>query len=49
MNTEISIKSKSRTEFINITAKVQNAVDKSGIRDGVCYIFTSYIYISLSL
>lgn len=42
MNTEISIKSKSRTEFINITNEVQNAVSKSGIKDGVCYIFVPH-------
>ena len=42
MNTEISIKSRSRNEFINITSEVQNAVDKSGIKDGVCYIFVPH-------
>ncbi|HAG51216.1 MAG: hypothetical protein A2X87_01915 [Deltaproteobacteria bacterium GWC2_42_51] len=39
MNTEISVKTKSRNEFINITQEVQNVVNKSGIKDGVCYIF----------
>ena len=42
MNTEISIKSRSRNEFINITSEVQNAVDKSGIKDGVCYVFVPH-------
>ena len=36
MNTEISIKSKYRTEFINITNEVQNVVNSSGVKDGVC-------------
>ena len=39
MNTEISVKSRNRNEFINITQEVQNVVNKSGIKDGVCYIF----------
>ena len=39
MSLEISVKTKSRNEFINITSEVQNAVDKSGIKDGVCHIF----------
>ena len=42
MNTEISVKSRSRNEFINITSEVQNAVDKSGIKDGVCHIFVPH-------
>jgi secondary thiamine-phosphate synthase enzyme len=42
MSMEISIKSKGRTEFIDITAEVQNAVNKSGIKDGVCYIFVPH-------
>lgn len=42
MNTEISVKSRNRNEFINITAEVQNAVDKSGIKEGVCYIFVPH-------
>lgn len=39
MSIEISIKSRSRTEFINITNEVQNAVNKSGVKNGVCYLF----------
>ena len=42
MNTEISVKTKSRNEFINITQEVQNVVNKSGIKDGVCYIFVPH-------
>lgn len=42
MNTEISIKSKYRTEFINITNEVQNVVNSSGVKDGVCYIFVPH-------
>lgn len=42
MNTEISIKTKYRTEFINITNEVQNVVNSSGVKDGVCYIFVPH-------
>ena len=42
MSMEISIKSKSRTEFINITNEVQNAVNRSGVKEGVCYIFVPH-------
>jgi len=42
MNTEISVKSRNRNEFINITQEVQNVVNKSGIKDGVCHIFVPH-------
>ncbi len=42
MNLELSVKSKDRTEFINITGEIQNAVSKSGIREGICYIFVPH-------
>src|SRR3989338_56499 len=42
MSIEISVKSKDRTEFINITGEIQNAVSKSGIREGICYIFVPH-------
>ena len=42
MNTEISVKSRSRNEFINITQEIQNAVNKSGIKEGVCNIFVPH-------
>jgi secondary thiamine-phosphate synthase enzyme len=42
MNTEISIKSKTRREFINITGEVQKTVDKSGIKEGICYMFVPH-------
>ncbi len=42
MSIELSIKSRNRSEFIDITAEVQNAVNKSGVKDGVCYIFVPH-------
>lgn len=42
VSTEISVKSRNRNEFINITGEIQNAVSKSGIKDGACYIFVPH-------
>jgi len=38
----LEIKSRSRTEFINITAEVQEVVRTAGIRSGVCYLFVMH-------
>jgi secondary thiamine-phosphate synthase enzyme len=38
----INISSRSRDEFIDITADVARIVKQSGIRDGVCYIFVPH-------
>ena len=35
----LEIKSRSRTEFINITAELQQMVEISGIRSGLCHLF----------
>jgi secondary thiamine-phosphate synthase enzyme len=35
---QLEIKSRSRTEFINITAEVQEVVKTAGIRSGICYL-----------
>jgi secondary thiamine-phosphate synthase enzyme len=36
---EISIRSGERTEFIKLDAQVKNAIEESGVKDGVCYIY----------
>jgi len=38
----ISIKTASRTEFVNITANVQKAVSESGMKNGICYIYVPH-------
>ena len=38
----ISIKTGSRTEFVNITSEVRKAVQESGIKDGVCYVYVPH-------
>ncbi|MEW6715391.1 MAG: secondary thiamine-phosphate synthase enzyme YjbQ [Nitrospirota bacterium] len=38
----ISIKTASRTEFVNITSSVQKAVTESGIKSGICYVYVPH-------
>lgn len=38
----ISIKTASRTEFVNITPSVQKAVSESGIKSGICYVYVPH-------
>ncbi|OGP86720.1 MAG: hypothetical protein A2156_04450 [Deltaproteobacteria bacterium RBG_16_48_10] len=33
------VKTSAKTDFIDITQSVQEAIQKSGVRDGVCFIF----------
>jgi len=35
----IGIKTKTRTEFVDITSEVQKVVEESGIKSGICYIY----------
>lgn len=39
---EMGIRTSGRTDFLNITSKVQEAVDKSGVRDGICLVFVPH-------
>jgi len=39
---EIKLSSRSRSELIDISGKVQEAVDKSGVSDGVCLVFVPH-------
>ena len=38
----INVKSKQRTEFIDITGLVEEALKKEGMKDGVCYVFVPH-------
>ncbi len=35
----INVRTKTRTEFVDITPKIQELVDEEGIKDGICYIY----------
>jgi secondary thiamine-phosphate synthase enzyme len=39
---EISIKTSEHTQMIDITAQVAEAVRESGVRDGVCIVFSNH-------
>ncbi|MEJ2683323.1 MAG: secondary thiamine-phosphate synthase enzyme YjbQ [Candidatus Sulfobium sp.] len=38
----INVKSRARTEFIDITEKVQEAVKEAGIMSGVCHLYVPH-------
>ncbi len=38
----LSISTGSKTEFVDITSQVQDAVTAAGIDDGVCYVFVPH-------
>jgi secondary thiamine-phosphate synthase enzyme len=42
MKQTISVNSRSRTELIDITGQVQEAVKKSGLKDGICHLFVPH-------
>ena len=39
---DIAVKTRSRTEMVDITAEVQTAIRKAGIRDGLCMVFVPH-------
>lgn len=46
---KIKIKTNSRVELVDITEKIQGAVAKSGIKDGVCHIFCPHTTAGLTI
>jgi secondary thiamine-phosphate synthase enzyme len=38
----INVKSRSRTEFIDVTEKIQEVLKETGIENGVCYLFVPH-------
>lgn len=46
---EIPIKSRSRTEFIDITDHVQNAVSELHVKNGVCYLYIPHTTAALTI
>ncbi len=39
----LEIKTEKRKEIVNITSKVQDTIDKSGIKDGICLVNSMHI------
>ena len=46
---KISVSSKSREEFIDITGQVQQVVKKSGARDGLCVVYVPHTTAGLTV
>lgn len=42
MTKVISIATRSRTEFIDVTSRVEEVVKKSGVENGICFIFSPH-------
>ncbi len=38
----LKVKSTRRTQLLNVTAQVRQAVEKSGVRSGVCYVYVPH-------
>lgn len=38
----ISIRTRARTQMLNITSDVQHALDQTGVQSGVCYVFVPH-------
>jgi secondary thiamine-phosphate synthase enzyme len=38
----INVKTRSRTEFVNITSDVQKIVKESGVKSGICYVYVPH-------
>ncbi|MCP4404313.1 MAG: YjbQ family protein [bacterium] len=45
----IEVNTRSRTEFIDITSKVRQVVQQSGIRSGMCYLFVPHTTASVTI
>ena len=45
----LSVKTRSRTEFVDITAQVAKAVRDSGVNEGVCHIFVPHTTAGITL
>ena len=39
---QVSVRTRSRTEFVDITARVQRVVEESGVPDGICTVFAPH-------
>lgn len=38
----ITVKSRTRVEFIDITPEIQKLVDEEGVKNGICYLFVPH-------
>ena len=47
--TELSIKTNTHTEMIDITARIQQVVDESGVREGICVAFVPHTTAAITI
>ncbi len=45
----ITVRSKARTEFIDITAEIQKIIDEAGIKNGICYLFVPHTTAAITI
>lgn len=45
----INVKSRQRSEFIDVTEDVQNAVKDAGVKSGICYIFVPHTTAAITI
>ncbi|HDK82438.1 MAG TPA: YjbQ family protein, partial [Nitrospirae bacterium] len=38
----LNVKTASRSEFVDITSEIQQLVDESGIKEGICYVYVPH-------
>ncbi len=49
MLTEIQVRTRSHSEFRDITSQVQRVVDESGVEEGICHLFLPHTTAALTL
>ncbi len=42
MTKNINIKTRTRTEFVDITSEIQQVIDEAGIKDGICCMYVPH-------
>ena len=42
MTKNINIKTRTRTEFVDITSEIQQVIDEAGIKDGICCLYVPH-------
>lgn len=45
----IEVKSRARTEFIDITSQLQDAVKNAGVRNGICQLFVMHTTAAITI
>jgi secondary thiamine-phosphate synthase enzyme len=45
----VNVRTNSRTELIDITARIQDAVAKSNVKEGICFIFCPHTTAGLTI